>query len=104
MALTILYTVLPVSNNEDVTDRSHLGQVTPSVFQRMSSGDCRPTHWAVRRMQRLIIVTFSWSSDALVMCFIMSLHSFIVRSVLDSTFRLVVVGYIGDGYRWELQV
>jgi hypothetical protein len=41
-------------------------------------------------MQSLIIVTFSWSSDAAVMCFFISLHSFVVRSAFDSTFRLVV--------------
>jgi hypothetical protein len=29
----------------------------------MSSGDCRPTHSAVRRMHPLTIITFSWSSD-----------------------------------------
>jgi hypothetical protein len=57
----------------------------------MSGGDCRPTHSAVLRMQSLIIVTFSWSSDAAVMCFVIALHSFVVRSAFDSTFRLVVV-------------
>jgi hypothetical protein len=41
-------------------------------------------------MQSLIIVTFSRSSDAAVMCFVIALHSFVVRSAFDSTFRLVV--------------
>jgi len=41
-------------------------------------------------MQSLIIVTFSWSSDAALMCFVIALHSFVVRSAFDSTFRLVV--------------
>jgi hypothetical protein len=41
-------------------------------------------------MQSLIIMTFSRSSDAAVMCFVIALHSFVVRSAFDSTFRLVV--------------
>jgi hypothetical protein len=41
-------------------------------------------------MQSLIIVTFSWSSDAALTCFVIALHSFVVRSAFDSTFRLVV--------------
>jgi hypothetical protein len=45
-------------------------------------------------MQPLIIVTFSWSSGAPVMRFVIALHSFVVRSVLDST---LVAKYI---WRW----
>jgi hypothetical protein len=71
----------------------------------MSSGDSCLTPSAARRIQPLIIETFSSSSDAPVMCFDIALPSFVVRSVLDSTCSLVVVRYIGAGIeRWELQV
>jgi hypothetical protein len=37
-------------------------------------------------MQPLTIVAFSWSSDALVMCFVTSLRSFVIHSVLIRRF------------------
>jgi hypothetical protein len=61
---------------------------------------------AVRRMQSLIIVTFSRSSDAALMCFVIALHSFVVRSAFDSTFRSVVAEiywrWVSNG--WELHL
>jgi hypothetical protein len=42
-------------------------------------------------MQPLIIVTVSWSGDAPVMCFVIALYPFDVRTVPDSTCWLAVV-------------